>query len=90
MTASRKRRARTILLLRPHEGLVSQVDARITAPPSAKAVAGDVIIGNRNSRVYHLPQGCPSYVKVAPKNQENFSNQSAAIAAGYRKAGNCS
>lgn len=61
----------------------------IAARPSAKAVARDVIIGNRSSRVYHLPQDCPSYAKVAPKNQEIFSNESAAIAAGYRKAGNC-
>jgi len=72
------------------DGLVSQIDTRITTTPSAKAVAGDVIIGNRNSRVYHLPQGCPSYAKVASKNQEIFSNESAAITAGYRKAGNCS
>jgi len=71
------------------EGLVSLLPTRIAAPPSAKAVARDVIIGNRNSRVYHLPQDCPSYAKVAPKNQEIFSNESAAIAAGYRKAGNC-
>lgn len=51
---------------------MSQLPTRIAASPSAKAVARDVIIGNRNSRVYHLPQDCPSYAKVAPKNQEIF------------------
>jgi deoxyribonuclease-1 len=71
------------------EGLVSQLPTRIAARPSAKAVGSGLIIGNRNSRVYHLPQGCPSYAKVAAKNQEIFSNESAAIAAGYRMAGNC-
>jgi len=71
------------------EGIVSQVLTSVTPPPSAKAVPSDVIIGNRNSRVYHLPKGCPSYTKVAPKNQEHFANESSAIAAGYRMAGNC-
>ncbi|MGC3334292.1 endonuclease [Pseudomonas aeruginosa] len=71
------------------EGLVSQIDTRIPTTQSASAVAGDAIIGNRNSRVYHLPRGCPSYDKVAPKNREIFASESAAIAAGYRRAGNC-
>ncbi len=71
------------------EGLVSLLPTMIAAPPSAKAVARDVIIGNRSSQVYHLLQDCTSYAKVAPKNKEIFSNESAAIAADYRKAGNC-
>jgi len=71
------------------EGLVSQIDTRIPTTQSASAVAGDAITGNRNSRVYHLPRGCPSYDKVAPKNREIFASESAAIAAGYRRAGNC-
>jgi len=71
------------------EGLVSQIPTRVAAAPSAKAVAGDAIIGNRNSKVYHLPQGCPSYASVAPKNQVAFSSEAAAIAAGYQIAGNC-
>ncbi|MBA1278804.1 endonuclease [Stutzerimonas stutzeri] len=48
------------------------------------------IIGNRNSRVYHLSTGCPSYDKVAPKNQVHFVSEHEAMTAGYRKAGNCS
>jgi deoxyribonuclease-1 len=48
------------------------------------------VIGNKNSDVYHLPSGvCPSYNRVAEKNREYFQSESAAKAAGYRKAGNC-
>lgn len=47
------------------------------------------IRGNRNSKVYHLPQGCPSYSRVSPKNVVTFNSEAEARAAGYRKAGNC-
>lgn len=47
------------------------------------------IIGNRNSRVYHLPTGCPSYDKVKPSNRVFFTSQEQAQAQGYRLAGNC-
>ena len=45
--------------------------------------------GNRNSKVYHLSSGCPSYDRIAPQNIVNFASEAEAIAAGYRKAGNC-
>ena len=48
-----------------------------------------VIIGNRNSHVYHLPEGCPSYTQVSPKNQVSFASEAEAKAAGFTKAGNC-
>lgn len=48
------------------------------------------IRGNRNSRVFHLPQGCPSYDAMSPRNIVNFSSEAEALSAGYRKAGNCS
>lgn len=49
-----------------------------------------LIIGNKNSDVYHLPGGkCPSYNRVAERNRDYFQSESAAQAAGYRKAGNC-
>jgi deoxyribonuclease-1 len=51
--------------------------------------AAGPIIGNRNSRVYHLSSGCPSYDNVSAKNKVPFSSESEAKAAGYRKAGNC-
>lgn len=47
------------------------------------------IIGNRNSRVYHLPEGCPSYNRVSERNKVPFDSEAAAEAAGFRKAGNC-
>ena len=48
-----------------------------------------IIRGNRNSNVFHLPSGCPSYDKVSPKNIVEFMTETQAIDAGYRKAGNC-
>lgn len=45
--------------------------------------------GNSNSKIYHLPEGCPSYDRVSPRNVVEFSHESAAQSAGYRKAGNC-
>ena len=60
--------------------------ARATPPPAAAVGA---IIGNRNSKVYHLPRGCPSYSRVSPRNQVPFTTEAEAAAAGYRKAGNC-
>ncbi|MFV0283756.1 MAG: endonuclease [Castellaniella sp.] len=68
-----------------------------SAPILAKATTGInpaesaavQIIGNRNSHVYHLPHGCPSYGRVAKHNRVLFSTEADALAAGYRKAGNC-
>lgn len=57
-----------------------------TAPP--KATPSCVIIGNTNSRIYHLP-GCRSYDRVAPHNREYFCTEEEAMKAGYRKARNC-
>lgn len=70
------------------DGIVSAVPSRAAASTTEKASAG-VIIGNRNSKIYHLPQGCPSYGKVSPKNQVPFKSEAEASAAGYWKAGNC-
>ena len=47
------------------------------------------IRGNRNSRVYHLPVGCPSYNAMKLSNIVEFDSEQQAVAAGYRKAGNC-
>lgn len=47
-----------------------------------------IIIGNRNSNIYHLP-GCSSYGQVGAANQVHFADESAAQEAGYRKARNC-
>jgi len=48
------------------------------------------IIGNRNSKIYHLPGGvCASYDNVAKRNQQLFRTEAEAQAAGFRKAHNC-
>lgn len=47
------------------------------------------IRGNINSRVYHLPEGCPSYNQISDINRVEFATEQQALAAGYRKAGNC-
>jgi len=46
------------------------------------------IIGNANSKIYHLP-GCPSYARVGERNRTPFATEAEAVAAGYRRAGNC-
>ena len=45
--------------------------------------------GNKNSKVYHLPEGCPSYDAMSPRNIFRFGSAEQAEAAGYRRAGNC-
>jgi endonuclease YncB( thermonuclease family) len=50
--------------------------------------AGGQIIGNRNIKIYHLPN-CPDYSKVSEKNRVPFANEADAVKAGYRKAKTC-
>jgi methylphosphotriester-DNA--protein-cysteine methyltransferase len=47
------------------------------------------IIGNRASKIYHLPN-CPDYSKVSERNRVSFKSEAEAKAAGYRKARNYS
>ncbi len=57
--------------------------------PIQQDLTGAPVIGNRNSRVYHLPKGCPSYNQVGERNRVFFSNAAEAEAAGFRQADNC-
>ena len=68
------------------EGPVSPVRVRSTAAASVKASNEPMIIGNRSSKIYHLPQGCPSYGKDSIKNQLNFPSEAKAVAHRPRKA----
>ena len=52
------------------------------------ATATGPIIGNRNSKIYHLPN-CPDYSKVAERNRVPFKTEAEAQAGGYRKERNC-
>jgi endonuclease YncB( thermonuclease family) len=63
---------------------------RIAKAPGAKPTppATGPIIGNRNSKIYHLPN-CPDYSKVAERNRMPFKTEADAVAAGYGKARNC-
>lgn len=56
-------------------------------PGSSGSVTGK-IIGNRNSKIYHL-SNCPSYSSVSEKNRVYFESEEEAVRAGYRKAKNC-
>lgn len=47
-----------------------------------------VIIGNKNSRVYHLP-GCAGYTLVSEKNQVRFQSAAEAEKARFKLAGDC-
>lgn len=59
--------------------------------PAPDAAPGGIasVRGNRRSRLYHLPQGCPGYSRMAQHNIVEFENESAAQAAGFRQAGDC-
>jgi hypothetical protein len=54
--------------------------------PAATAIGP--IIGNRNSKIYHLPN-CPDYSKLSERNRVPFKTEAEAQAAGYREARNC-
>lgn len=74
------------------DGIVTPIPASHPASSEQKTVmaaAGGAIRGNRNSRVYHLSAGCPSYDAMSPKNIVEFSSEIEARANGFRKAGNC-
>ncbi|MDX1490807.1 MAG: endonuclease [Pseudohongiellaceae bacterium] len=76
------------------EGIVTRLPASNIEPQpvvrDAPTKNSAVIRGNRNSKIYHLPQGCPSYDQISPRNIVEFRSETEAAAAGYRKARNCS
>jgi deoxyribonuclease-1 len=50
------------------DGIVIPIPQRVAkstpAPQIISTASTGAIIGNKNSNVYHLPNGCPSYVRV--------------------------
>lgn len=46
------------------------------------------VVGNRRSRIYHLPD-CPNYKDVSPQNRVTFKSREEAERTGYRMARNC-
>lgn len=75
------------------EGIVSQLPQNHPVMRAQQitpsALNTGVIRGNRNSKIYHLPRGCPSYNAMAERNIVEFRTEQEAVAAGYRLAGNC-
>jgi deoxyribonuclease-1 len=51
-------------------------------------VAGGQVIGNRSSKIYHLPN-CLDYGRVLERSRVLFESEADAVKAGYRKARNC-
>jgi len=49
---------------------------------------GGQIIGNRNRKLYYLPN-CPDYSKVSERDRVLFATEGEAVTVGYRKARNC-
>lgn len=81
-------------------GHINAADGVLSRPPEdhpvtraqerqPEGINSGVIRGNRNSRIYHLPQRCPGYNAMAERNIVEFRTEQEAAAAGYRKAGNC-
>ena len=57
--------------------------------PLARLEVRQVVLGNTRSKIYHLPEGCPSYGKSSKRNTVEFINEQSAIQAGFVKAKNC-
>lgn len=72
-----------------HRNTADGIVSWLPEPTSAAPAASGPVRGNRNSKVYHLPQGCPSYNQVSPQNVVEFASAAEAEAAGFRRAGNC-
>jgi len=83
----------------------SQATTRSTVPVTVKTTDGSTAtiagqtkalgnsalktIGNKNSKIFHLP-GCSGYDRVSEKNRVYFNSGAEAETAGYRIAKNCS
>lgn len=63
--------------------------ARPVTPAAPSSADQTMIIGNKNSKIYHLP-GCAGYTKVSEQNQVKFRSAEEAEKAGFRIAKNCS
>ncbi|MDX6612002.1 MAG: hypothetical protein QOD75_1188 [Blastocatellia bacterium] len=64
-------------------------DTKPSAAPLASPATEGRVVGNKNSKIYHLP-ACSGYTKVSEKNRVYFDSEAEAEKAGYRKAKNCS
>ncbi|RMM39318.1 endonuclease/exonuclease/phosphatase family protein (plasmid) [Pseudomonas amygdali pv. lachrymans] len=71
----------------------SVITPRETSGAAAVAKASNTqagsVHGNKNSHIYHLSSGCPSYGMISEQNLVVFGSEAEAVASNYRKAGNC-
>lgn len=58
------------------------------APRAASTTPAAAVVGNRRSRLYHLP-GCPGYTETSAANRVIFASVAEAEKEGYIKARNC-
>lgn len=67
-----------------------KADSKVAASNRSKAQSGaqEQIIGNMNSKIYHVP-GCSTYNSVSEKNRAYFVSAEEAEKAGYRKSKAC-
>lgn len=72
----------------PNDFAGAQLAAPVGYPPPQGGELPVPIIGNARSKIYHLP-GCPSYERVGERNRTPFVTEAEAVAAGFRRAGNC-
>ena len=61
-----------------------------SSPESVAPTSRDTseVIGNKNSKRYHLSH-CAGYTQIKAENQQRFASEQQAQAAGYSRAGNC-
>lgn len=79
------------------DGLVSSLSRNVSTKSAPKGnnsytkVSSTHLLvrGNRNSGVYHLSVGCPSFNRISERNRIEFSSEQEAKKAGFQIAGNC-
>lgn len=66
----------------------NEIAAPGSAPRAASPTPVAAVVGNRRSRLYHLP-GCPGYTETSAANRVTFPSVAEAEKAGYVRARNC-
>ena len=78
--------------IRLHAGHAHAYQRQTATESSGAAPAtvsrNDEIRGNKNSKIYHLPN-CPDYAGMNPASVVTFASEAEAKHTGYRKARNC-
>lgn len=58
-----------------------------SAAPATQSASS--IKGNKNSKIYHVKNSCPSFSDVSERNSVYFKSEQEAVSQGFRKARNC-